>query len=79
MKTILWTAIGAITCAVLMPERGFAQSGDATPALEEIIVTAQKREQSFNDVGLAVSVFSADEIRELRFFKPEDVAAQTPT
>ncbi len=46
--------------------------------LEEVIVTAQKREQNFNDVGIAVSVFSADDIRELRMYKPEDVAAQTP-
>ncbi|WP_405226820.1 TonB-dependent receptor [Lentisalinibacter sediminis] len=78
MKTIHWTAIGTLTCALLLPNQGHTQAGDATPALEEIIVTAQKREQSFNDVGLAVSVFSSDEIRELRFFKPEDVAAQTP-
>lgn len=56
-----------------------AQSGEADPlALEEVIVTAQKREQSFNDVAIAVSVFSAEAIKELRMFRPEDVAAQTP-
>lgn len=56
-----------------------AQSGESDPlALEEVIVTAQKREQSFNDVGIAVSVFSETAIKELRMFRPEDVAAQTP-
>jgi iron complex outermembrane receptor protein len=55
-----------------------AQSEEAELALEEVTVTAQKREQSFNDVGLSVSVFSSEEIRELRMFRPEDIAAQTP-
>jgi outer membrane receptor protein involved in Fe transport len=49
-----------------------AQSDSPLPArassnvLEEVIVTAQKRDQNSQDVPLSVQVFSADQIRELR-------------
>ncbi|MGI9284853.1 MAG: TonB-dependent receptor [Pseudomonadales bacterium] len=33
--------------------------------LEEVVVTAQKREQSLQDVGLAVTAFNADELRDM--------------
>ena len=46
--------------------------------IEEIIVTAQKREQNLNDVSVAVTVFTGDDIREQRLGQPVDLAAQTP-
>ena len=46
--------------------------------LEEIIVTAQKREQNLQDVGIAVTAFSGDLIRELGFTNTTDVASMTP-
>ena len=46
--------------------------------LEEIVVTAQKREQSLNDVGIAVTAFTGDDVRRLGFTEPLDLAAQTP-
>lgn len=55
-----------------------AQKSGGRLLLEEIIVTAQKREQSFNDVGIAVTALSGDEIEALRLFQPVDIAAQTP-
>src|SRR5215467_7242878 len=54
----------------------FADSSDTQ--LEEIVVTAQKREQSFNDVGLAVSVLSAADIAAAGIKSLVDVASQTP-
>lgn len=38
----------------------------ANAQLEEIIVTAQKREQSLNDVSVTVAAFSGDQIEQLR-------------
>src|SRR3984957_7760566 len=46
--------------------------------LEEIVVTAQKREQSFNDVGIAVSVLSSADIADAGIKTLVDVASQTP-
>ena len=46
--------------------------------LEEIVVTAQKREQSLQDVGLSVTAFNADQIKELGFETTVDLVSQTP-
>ncbi|MEJ8567695.1 TonB-dependent receptor [Elongatibacter sediminis] len=40
-------------------------------------MTAQKRAQNINDVGIAISAFDAQTIRELGFQQPIDVATQT--
>ncbi len=47
-------------------------------ALEEVIVTAQKREQSLQDVGISVTAFSGDQIRQLGYTNSTDIAQQTP-
>jgi len=46
--------------------------------IEEIIVTAQKREQSIQDVGIAITAFTGNQLRELGFEDSFDVAAMTP-
>ena len=46
--------------------------------IEEVLVTAQKREQSLQDVGIAITAHSGDSLRELNFFTSEDIAEQTP-
>lgn len=63
-----------------------AQPQEATPSpasdtdlvIEEIIVTAQKREQSLNDVGITVNAFSAQDIKDNRILASQDIAANTP-
>ncbi len=46
--------------------------------LEEVIVTAQKRAQSLQDVGIAVSAFSGDQLDQLGWASAEKVTAMTP-
>lgn len=46
--------------------------------LEEIIVTAQKREQNLQDVGISVTAFSGEMIRELGFTNTTDIVSMTP-
>ena len=46
--------------------------------LEEIVVTAQKREQNLQDVGVSVTAFSGETIEKLGFTNSVDVVAQTP-
>src|SRR3546814_4287079 len=67
MRILKATAgIAALCCA--MP----AIAQDATPqeapqadeGLQDIVVTAQKRSQSLNDVGLSIQAFSGDALRE---------------
>jgi iron complex outermembrane receptor protein len=46
--------------------------------LEEIVVTAQKRDQSMQDVGIAVTAFSGDQLDQLGWASAEKVTAMTP-
>ena len=46
--------------------------------LEEIIVTAQKREQSLQDVPLSILAISGEEIQEGGFENMEDLATFVP-
>lgn len=46
--------------------------------LEEVMVTAQKREQSANDIGISVTAFSGDQIDALRINDTADVMNFTP-
>ncbi len=46
--------------------------------LEEVVVTAQKREQAVQDVSISVTAFSGDALRELNMANSVDIAAQTP-
>jgi len=46
--------------------------------LEEIKVTAQKREQSLQDVGIAITAFNSDQLRVLDIQKSFDIAKFTP-
>lgn len=47
--------------------------------LEETIVTAQKREQNLQDVGISVTAFSNDQIKNLGFTNTTDIVHQTPS
>lgn len=67
----LWLAFVPVLFAALSTV-SFAQE------LEEIIVTAQKREQNLQEVGVSVTAFTATKIRELGFVNTTDIVAMTP-
>lgn len=46
--------------------------------LEEVVITAQKREQSLQDVSVAVSAFSGDAIEKMGFVEGLDITQQVP-
>jgi iron complex outermembrane receptor protein len=50
----------------------------AEPALEEVIVTAQKREESVQDVPIAISAFSSAALDKLDIRSSSDLARFTP-
>lgn len=63
--------------ACLMAFQAGAQvpSGDAEPALEEIVVTAQRREERLNDVPITIAAFDGSKLGELGATNLESVAA----
>jgi outer membrane receptor protein involved in Fe transport len=50
----------------------------AHAVLEEVIVTAQKRAQSANDVGMSISAFSGEELGEKRLYSLEEISMVVP-
>jgi iron complex outermembrane receptor protein len=55
-----------------------ASAQEARGVLEEIIVTAQKREQSIQDVGISISALTGDQMRAFGFQGSTDLARMTP-
>ena len=50
----------------------------AVAQLEEIVVTAQKREQRINDVGITVNVFTAERLQSFGVARPDDLETMVP-
>ncbi len=68
----------AIAASLLFAVPALAQDDQGSGrVLEEIVVTAQKRSQNINDVGIAISAFDSQTIKDLAFRQPLDVATQT--
>src|SRR6266702_4553520 len=46
--------------------------------LEEVVVTAQKREQKVSDVGISVTAFTGDQLKALNVSSTTQISEQTP-
>ena len=66
-RTMYFLAIGALS----MP--AVSQS-----ILEEVIVTAQKREQNIQDVPIAISAYTGEQMKAMGVSESFDIAAFTP-
>jgi iron complex outermembrane recepter protein len=65
--------VAALLGIMCLAEHAFAQQ------LEEVTVTARRREQRLEDVGISVTMLSGEQIRELRLRNVTDIATQTPS
>jgi iron complex outermembrane receptor protein len=57
---------------------GVALPASAQDLMEEVMVTAQKREESAQDVGIAITAFSGDQLSALGFTTSTEIAAMVP-
>lgn len=69
--SIPWLA-SFLVIASALPMRGQAA------ALEEIVVTAQKRQQSIEDVGISITAMSGDQLKALNMTSTTDIIEQVP-
>lgn len=65
--------LSAAVMVVLFP----AGAGIAAP-LEEVVVTAQKRQQSINDVGITMNAFNASQLDDYGITRADDLEALVP-
>lgn len=68
---VLFAGASSLWCSAAL-----AQSSQSV--MEEVLVTSQKREQSLQDVSVAVSAFSGDAIDKMGFEEGLDITEQVP-
>src|SRR5262245_49513999 len=73
----------AVTAALAcMPAQAQAQApapaGSDTEQLDEVLVTARRRSETFKDVPMTVNVFTAEAIKSAGIEKPGDFIARVP-
>ena len=69
---------GALRLAAVVLLLGTNQAGWGQNVLDEVVVTAQKREQAAQDVGIAITAFTGDQLKALGVEESIDVAAFSP-
>ena len=77
--------MNARTLGLLLVGLGLAPAayGEAEPAsglqvIDEIVVTAQKREQNVQDVGIAISAVTGEQMRQLGYTNAQQVTSMAP-
>lgn len=82
MRKNFMLGCAAIAIVVLDASVALAQTAEApaadNPATDEIVVTANKREQSVNNVGLTISAATGENLLERGVRGPEDLAKLVP-
>jgi iron complex outermembrane recepter protein len=74
-------ALAAVLCigAVLTDSPGFAAAAGDASGLDEIVVTAQRREESAQNVGIALSVLSGDSLAQKGITHVDDLQNALPS
>jgi iron complex outermembrane recepter protein len=80
MKTYRIIGLLAVTvlAAIALPRVAPAQQAQAEADIDEVIVTARKREESYRDVPVTISVFTEAAIQAAGIEKPSDFIALVP-
>lgn len=81
MQHILIPSLSRLIVLSTVAALGFPASfavAQESVILEEIVVTAQKREQSQQDVGIAITAFSGDQLKALGYSNAQEVTALAP-
>jgi len=79
----MWTKrsvvpVVASTMTIMMFLLGDVAVAAGESLLDEFMVTAQRREQNLQDVGISVTAFSARQIQEMNFVNTTDITYMTP-
>lgn len=77
-RTHLAAAMGAAVLASTIPLVASAQEENAAAGLEEIVVTAQKREQKLQDVPMAVTAVSGTQLEQQGITQFQDLLRSVP-
>ena len=71
-------ALLTVTTRVMAQAAPATEPADTSTKLEEVVVTARKRNESFQDVPIAVDAFTAQDIHAAGIENPRDFIAMVP-
>ncbi len=79
----LFSGLSALAVAALLAQPAMAQDAPAPqqapqPGIQDIIVTANKREENINKVGLSITAVSGNELKERKIVSLSDLASVVP-
>ena len=77
MRRISFSRVALGIAVLSLPHWATAETS-GSPMMEEIIVTAQKREERLQETPVSVTAFTGDAIEALGFRQSVDITAQTP-
>jgi iron complex outermembrane receptor protein len=72
-------AVGTLALASRVEAQGKDDRLTPEPVLESIVVTAQRIEQTANEVGMGIQVFTGDQLDQLRINSVKDLTAIVPS
>src|SRR5665213_3127814 len=78
MRSTFIRAMALATVLTASSVAAIAQQAPATGALEEIIVTAQKRAQNSQDIGISISAISGNDLNALGAVAATDITHSMP-
>ncbi|MEX2494609.1 MAG: TonB-dependent receptor [Woeseia sp.] len=73
------TAVSAAVAAALVTQPGMVAAQEQEAFLEEVVVTAQRREQSLQEVPLSIEAYSGAELELQGYRNMEDLSAFSPS
>jgi iron complex outermembrane recepter protein len=81
MRTCLSVVISAVLLNVSLAKTTYAQGtpAAASSGLDEIIVTARRKEERLQDVPISITVFSQEELSRQNVLSTNDLARYTPS
>ncbi len=68
-----------LSLALLVPVAAVASDNDNDTTLDVVVVTAERRSESVQDIGVAVTAMSGDEIQSLRIQQPLGLSIVSPS
>jgi iron complex outermembrane recepter protein len=71
--------VRVLSLALLVPVVAVASDHDNDTTLDVVVVTAQRRNESVQDIGVAVTAVSGDEIQSLRIQQPLNLSTSSPS
>lgn len=77
-NTIIGSAVAALLSSAVVSPHANAQTSTAASQLEEIVVTARRREETLQDLPLSIAVVSADDLLTQSIYRSDQVAELVP-